>query len=266
MANGRFLSKRIALDGRFNSLSTEAALLFIMTIPHLDRDGIITGDLRELWAEVAPLQSAMRDRMAELVGEWEREELVLIYEASRTKALFFPGFSKNQKILYNREAASKFPVPPGYSRANDGLVRDNSQQLASPHDLSRQLASPHAEVEVQDQVEVEAEDTPKAPRRRPDSLSARYSHMVNSVGQTNTLDAQPEKFRDWFGRVAESYARQDFDQAVSKMAADYRAGDMGGLTVWQRTEQYLRAAAVSSNGHGPKLILYVDPVAPEGLT
>ena len=53
------------------------------------------------------------------------------------------------------------------------------------------------------------------------------------------------------------------DLILRHRVADYRAGDMGGLTVWQRTEQYLRAAAVSSNGHGPRLVLYVDPVAPE---
>lgn len=59
-----------------------------------------------------------------------------------------------------------------------------------------------------------------------------------------------------------TYGRTDFDTAVSKMATDYRNDDMGGQTVWQRTEQYLRNAA-SSNGHGPRLVLYVDPVAPE---
>lgn len=164
-------------------------------------------------------------------------------------------------VNYAKRQASKDPTAA--ERMRNMRARSGVTDRNVTRNVTRKL---RVEEEEEEEVEEEAETAAEGRQTpRPDSLSARYSHMVNAVGQTNTLGAQPEKFRDWFGRVAESYARQDFDQAVSKMAADYRAGDMGGLTVWQRTEQYLRAAAVSSNGHGPKLILYVDPAAPEGL-
>jgi hypothetical protein len=44
MARGRFLSESVATDARLNGLSVEAELVYLMTIPHLDRDGLIEGD------------------------------------------------------------------------------------------------------------------------------------------------------------------------------------------------------------------------------
>jgi hypothetical protein len=43
MANGRFVSTSIANDQALASLSMEAELIYLKTIPHLDRDGLITG-------------------------------------------------------------------------------------------------------------------------------------------------------------------------------------------------------------------------------
>jgi len=53
MARGRFISKSIATDLAVNSMSIEAHLLYVMAIPHLDRDGRILGDKYVLFGSSA---------------------------------------------------------------------------------------------------------------------------------------------------------------------------------------------------------------------
>ena len=56
MARGRMLSIDVAGDPHLNRLSLEAHLLYVQTIPHLDRDGLVSGHPLLLWAKrgIAP--------------------------------------------------------------------------------------------------------------------------------------------------------------------------------------------------------------------
>src|SRR5678815_227178 len=124
MARGRFVSESIAKDARLNSLSIEGQLLYLMAIPHLDRDGLIDGDPDVLWATICPKRRVFIDAMASFVNEWIAAKLVIRYECDEGSVLWFCGFSKNQTGLrYDREAPSRFPPPPADEcRTNSGLT------------------------------------------------------------------------------------------------------------------------------------------------
>lgn len=122
MARGRMLNQTVATDKKLNSLSIEAELLYLKTIPHLDRDGLIMGDPTLLWAKVCPRRPELMGKVDDLINELIASELVIAYVAGDEQILFFLGFAKNQaNMRYEREPASTFPAPPGYRRTPKGL-------------------------------------------------------------------------------------------------------------------------------------------------
>ncbi len=172
MADGRMVNKSVGTDERLNGLSGDAMLLYLMAIPHLDRDGLIDGRPRVLWATVAPLQDRWMPRCGDLIDEWVGSGLVVRYEDDRQPVLFFPGFGKNQaRMVYHRERESRFCCPPGYERARTGLrpigedagARDEVMQnarLSRAHghtDSAGARDEVMPEVQDQDQTEVEVQ-------------------------------------------------------------------------------------------------------------
>lgn len=122
MAEGRMVNRSVSTDDRLNGMSRDAMLLYLMTVPHLDRDGLIDGRPRVLWATVAPLQDEWFQRVDALVEEWVVSELVVRYFDDSHPILFFTGFARDQsRMLYQRERASRFPCPPGFVRTPSGL-------------------------------------------------------------------------------------------------------------------------------------------------
>lgn len=123
MARGRMIATTVATDKRLNELPTDAALVYLMTIPHLDRDGLIHGDPYILWGTVCPRRTELMQRIGDIVATWISSELVSAYKTKDgDTVLHFAGFQKNQAMThYDREAASNFPCPPGYTRTNKGL-------------------------------------------------------------------------------------------------------------------------------------------------
>jgi len=121
MAQARMLNRSVGIDERLNSMSHDAMLFYLMSVPHLDRDGLIDGRPRVLWAQVAPLQDDWRLLADAMIDEWVACGLVVRY-GDGNPVLFFPGFQKNQpRMVYRREQASQHPCPPGYERTRDGL-------------------------------------------------------------------------------------------------------------------------------------------------
>lgn len=122
MARGRMINTTIAEDAEFNELSVEAQLIYLRSIPHLDRDGLINGHPVVLWGKVAPLMQSLLDIMPKVIEELVNSGLVIQYSQGKTSILFFKGFNKNQALThYDREAPSTFAPPPGYHRTNKGL-------------------------------------------------------------------------------------------------------------------------------------------------
>jgi len=127
MAQGRFISSTVAEDIRLNGLSLEAQLVYLMSIPHLDVDGIMAGHPSLVFARACPLRTELREQIPAIIDEWCASGLVIRYDSDGQEALFFTGFPKNQKVRRNREAASKFTAPPGYVRDESvGLVLANA--------------------------------------------------------------------------------------------------------------------------------------------
>lgn len=124
MPDGRFLSKTVATDEPLNRLTWQAQAVYMMTVPHLDRDGLITGHPLLLLAQVAPLRAAeLVGIMPGIIQEWIDADLVMCYQSDDQLALFFPGFLKHQRLPhYDRETPSRFAPPPGYERTDQGLV------------------------------------------------------------------------------------------------------------------------------------------------
>lgn len=123
MARGRFLNTSIAEDIELNSLSLEAHWLYMMTIPHLDRDGLIKADTYVFFGKVCPRRPELIPRIDALIDEWAKCGLVTVYPTRDGKVAFFHGFNKNQQGMhYSREGASVLDVPPGYVRTAAGLI------------------------------------------------------------------------------------------------------------------------------------------------
>lgn len=128
MARGRMLATTIADDKRFNALPVDAALVYLMAIPQLDRDGLILGEPVLLWGQVCRRRNDLMPHMADIIKAWVMSGLVTAYKTDDgDTVLHFTGFQKNQAIRYDREGASRFPCPPGFTRTDKGLEPDGLQ-------------------------------------------------------------------------------------------------------------------------------------------
>lgn len=125
MARGRMIATTVADDKRLNGLSLEAELVYLKTIPHLDRDGLILGEPLVLWGKVCRRRPELMSHMEAIIAEWVDSGLVISYVADDDTVLFFKGFAKNQTgIRYDREAESQYATPPGWHRNGNGLEPD----------------------------------------------------------------------------------------------------------------------------------------------
>lgn len=133
MAKGRMVSRKIATDIKFHKLSIESGYLYVLTLPWLDRDGIIEADPWILLGKVAPRRIAdLADQARQLIQEWIQQGLVTQYDGPDGPLLFFRGFRKNNSTMeYSKEEASTFPPPPGFFRSPEGLIPNDTEQATS---------------------------------------------------------------------------------------------------------------------------------------
>jgi DnaD/phage-associated family protein len=126
MARGRMIAATVADDKRFNELPIDAALVYLMAIPQLDRDGLILGEPGALWGQVCRRRNDLLPHMDAIIAAWLASGLATAYKnEDGDTILHFVGFQKNQAMThYDREAASRFPCPPGYVRTPKGLALD----------------------------------------------------------------------------------------------------------------------------------------------
>jgi hypothetical protein len=129
MAQGRMLSKASSEDEALNRCSLEGHLLYVQTLPHLDRDGLVTGRPLLLWRLALPLRVDFIDITGRLIEEWVQQGLVVRYAGKDGPVLFFKGFRRhNAKIYYEEERPSVYPPPPGWVRTPAGLVPEEPEQ------------------------------------------------------------------------------------------------------------------------------------------
>lgn len=105
------MSKTIAQSEQLGRVSLDADYLFGRCIPHLDREGRMTGNPELVRAQVCPLRPELTtEKVATLLAELAAVELVIWYEVGARQCLTFPGFDRHQKGLRKeREATSRIP-------------------------------------------------------------------------------------------------------------------------------------------------------------
>jgi len=159
----------VSEDEALNSVSMAAHLLYLMAIPHTDRDGILPGNPRLLKFVVALRDDIPIEDIDGLIEELQTVGLVLPYRENGRSALYLRGFQKNQSIRRDKERPSKFAPPPGYVRDKDGLTPvqgradDGSKTGNVRGEVKEKLKRSKREVEVKDKDEDEeklSEPTP----------------------------------------------------------------------------------------------------------
>lgn len=126
MATGRMLNRSISTSPKVAELANDThRLVFTWSIAHLDRDGRMSGDPRELRARVAPLlehvtTAVAAAAIADIIG---RGLAIAYLDENGRGVVAYPGFGDEQRGLRpEREAASRFGAPPGDPRRLLGIV------------------------------------------------------------------------------------------------------------------------------------------------
>lgn len=219
MARGRFLNASIAADIELNSLSLEAHWLYMMTIPHLDRDGLIIADTYVFFGKVCPRRPELIPSIDALIGEWVQAGLVTVYPTRDGKVAFFHGFTKNQQGMhYGREGASALQPPPGYVRTSTGLHPDNdpgndAPRKPSPDPLPTNSGLTPAEVKDQLEVEGKAEAEGAAP-----AAAADYDPDVARIWakwDANMPGVRTEVITNSVNSLLDDYSAAEIEEAIS---------------------------------------------------
>lgn len=186
MARGRFLNTSIAEDIELNSLSLESHWLYMMTIPHLDRDGLIKADTYVFFGKVCPRRPELIPRIDALIDEWAKCGLVTVYPTRDGKVAFFHGFNKNQQGMhYSREGISVLDVPPGYVRTAVGLITVEEAETQNNAKNGNDTPS-----------EPSPDKLPTNSRPTPDEIPANINININSeVKDQSEVKAQAQGVR-----------------------------------------------------------------------
>lgn len=115
MPEGRFISKSIAWSEQVNGVSLKADYLFGRMVPHLDREGRLSGAPKAIKARCIPLRDEISaDDVGPLLAELAQVGLIVRYSGKDgSEYLSFPGFHSHQRgARLDREAPSQIPPPP----------------------------------------------------------------------------------------------------------------------------------------------------------
>lgn len=232
MANGRFLSNSIRDDYRLNNLSLESEYLFLKTIPHLNRDGIILSDT--LWATVCPRRKQLFAEIDNLVSEWIGCGLVIKYATFEGDALFFPAFLRNQQGLkWSREKPSKYPLPdgwihsPGDSKDSMQIVRDGNPEL-----VRSQSGVGAAQVQEQEQVQDQGKgrEIPAPLPQKP--LNREQRRAQSNIAEAAKIGMDAPHLREWSDWVLEQADQLDIADVAED---DSRIGkaQQTAIAIWR---------------------------------
>lgn len=192
MARGRMVNTTIAEDAEFNGLSLEAQLIYLRTIPHLDRDGLINGHPSILWGKVAPLLPDLLSTMDAIITEMVNAGLIIRYSQGKTQILFFKGFTKNQiGMRYEREPASILPPPPGYTRITSGLEPTDSGDTPPTPDQLPTESRPTPDDIRQSSGNVPADIRQSSARAAENRIELEYKRTTTTTAP-NVVEAKPE--------------------------------------------------------------------------
>lgn len=252
MASGRFISKTVAHDPALARLTLAAETLYLKAIPHLDRDGLITGQPLALLGMISPMRfSELQAQMQTIVDEWIAVGLVTRYGPDHSPALFFHGFTKHQRIRYDRETPSVHPAPPGYIRTETGLQvfsditwiadditdenKDDSGFLAENPDLEPKIPESAGQVQEQEQAE-EQEQVQEQQQQQGQARQGRVDAADAAAGEKQDLLRQIGIGPPYLDQIANDPRLSPADlQAWIDATSDYRGNNRAGYLIrrWQ---------------------------------
>lgn len=225
MARGRFISESVAKDMRLNSLSVEAELVYLMAIPHLDRDGLIEGDTDILHGTVCPKRRHFRDLIEYYIEEWVAIGLVTYYQSSEGPVLWFKGFAKNQTGLrYDREMPSKFPPPPGYKHTKSGMVPVTVPEVASEEVQEPPSPSDNAPQQANDESQALPDASGILPEPSDNWLAQGQVEVKDQVQDQELNEDDDAQARDpihqaWFDTY-EAEMPEHLEQPIAELVAE----------------------------------------------
>jgi hypothetical protein len=130
MARARLLPDALLESKEFSALQNDSALAFLMLLPHWDRDGLLDGDAAWELPKLMHYRDELSKRMVAFVENWERVGLITSYGVAGRKILYWRKFRiYNANIVTSREAPSRYPPPPGYTRDESGLIPEDENDI-----------------------------------------------------------------------------------------------------------------------------------------
>lgn len=245
MAEARLLKKKASRDPQLAQLTDRSALLYILSIPHLDVEGRMVGLPAQVRGLVVPAIAAARpnDWTDDLVGsyiyEWTAttdrrgnvDPLVLWYAVDGENVLAFTGFARNQTIRRDREAPSRLPAPPPGLLEKQTALAPAGLAL-SPAPAPARPATPGLKEKDQEEHSTTGLSVAHARARSVDMEGLQIADLVES---SLSESAQPVSTSGFASRPAGDL-RLPLDD-LDRLAATLRGSDAGTahlLRVWQR--------------------------------
>lgn len=179
MADGRMLRRAAATDHRLAQLSDRAELLFVKSVPHLDRAGRMLGYPAWVRGVVVPRRPWSDDDVEAAMLEWtlttdvdgHTSPVAAWYQADGVAVVQFDGFTQKGSPIYQRvpprEQPSSLPAPPGDLFSLVPPVLDAASRIA--------VAVPPAEAEVE--VKGREASSSRAGARERGLLLARFESL-----------------------------------------------------------------------------------------
>jgi len=123
MPRGRFLSNKISLDPKFNSLTDSEALFYSMLIAHLDREGRFYGEAHVIKYMVCPLRTWDYNQITTMlenisgIKKSNGHGLLDLYHHKGVRYLYMDGFPSEQVGMEKwKESPSVIPPPPAHQK------------------------------------------------------------------------------------------------------------------------------------------------------
>lgn len=242
MANGRFLSKTIAVSTQLARVSDLAELLFYRMLAHADRDGRLEGDPLLVKATCAPLKASLSLELipallAELAqtSDPDGEPLIRWYAVKGRPVVQFPGFDRHQTgMRKDREAASRLPAFDSDALPLPPPTKTVASGLAPQRRRPRSGVGP----------ELVRSRTGEGPERLPPKVSE-----VQGEVEVQVEEKIPAASAAWAARFAEAY----------EVVGERSVGEIGGQLkpvirkygeprVWEAWDWYIRLAPFTKFG------------------
>ena len=237
MAEARLLRKKASRDERLAQLTDRSALLFVLSIPHLDVEGRMIGLPETVRGIVVPAFARARPEdwtdllVAGYIFEWTStvardgriDPLVLWYATGGESVLAFRGFAKNQTVRRDREAPSRLPAPP------PELLEQPA--LASAH--ATFSATPGLKEKVQGEELSTGLSVAPARARGTTSESLRVAQTIEASLAASVQRATLGDLRPGESAAARRLPIDDLEELARQLRGE-DAGTAHQLRVWQR--------------------------------